>query len=126
MITQTAPILSGIRHMVTHHERTTAIFGAYFSWSVGRVAETATGDAGLGLWTQLGVAGLVVVAILFMLRRSDRREAKKDRAIERIEDARIADLKQQIADLQAENDALRSPRPPTARTRATDRKKTSS
>jgi len=120
VIAQHAPIVSGIRHIVTNHERTTAVLTGWVSWNAGMAVETATGDTGLGVWAQLGVAGLIVVAILFMLRRSDRRESAKDEAIAAVEDARIADLKAEIETLQELLDE--SKRSPSARTRKTDRK----
>ncbi len=78
MIAQSAPVLTGIRHMVTHHERTTALAAGWLSWNAGMAVETTTGNTGLGVWAQLGVAGLIVVAIMFMLRRSDQRDNAKD------------------------------------------------
>ncbi len=120
MIAQSAPVLTGIRHMVTHHERTTALAAGWLSWNAGMAVETTTGNTGLGVWAQLGVAGLIVVAIMFMLRRSDQRDNAKDKAIAAVEDARIADLKAQIDTLQQLlEDAKRSP---ATRTRRTDRK----
>lgn len=52
------------------------------TWNLGMAVETATNNDGLGVFTQLGVAG----ALLYMLRRSDVRDAE-----------RIKDLKAQIA-----------------------------
>lgn len=91
-----------IRAALLHHDWTAALVSGWVSFSTGRIVAATTGDTGLGLWAQLGVAGLIVVAIMFMLRRSDRREAAKDTAIAEIESARIADLKAQIKVLQQE------------------------
>lgn len=93
-----------LTYVVHHHHRLTAVASGYLTWSAGMAVETTTGDTGLGVWAQLGVAGLIVVAILFMLRRSDRREAAKDAAIALIESERIEDLKAQIEALQAQRE----------------------
>ena len=120
MIAQSTPVLSSIRHIVTEHERATALLTGWVSWNAGMAVETATGDTALGIWTQLGVAGLVIVGLLFMLRRSDRREGAKDREAAQEHAARIADLKAQIDTLQELlEDSKRSP---ATRTRRTDRK----
>lgn len=79
-------MIAAVRHLASHHERLLAWFVAYISWSAGMAVDTATGNTGMGLLTNLGVAGLIVVAVLYMLRRSDVRDAE-----------RIKDLKAQIA-----------------------------
>lgn len=83
---QTMTALDAVRYVATHHQRTTAWMGGFVSWNIGMAVETATGNDGLGIFTQLGVAGLIVVALLYMLRRSDARDAE-----------RVKDLKAQIA-----------------------------
>ena len=98
----------GVRYLVMHHDWAVAIASGWVSLSVGAVVAVATDDNGLGLWTQLGVAGLIVVAIMFMLRRSDRREMAKDRLIHEIEAERIEDLKAQIVALQEELELARN------------------
>lgn len=78
--------IEAIRHVATHHHRVTAWAGGFVTWNLGMAVETATNNDGLGVFTQLGVAGLIVIALLYMLRRSDVRDAE-----------RIKDLKAQIA-----------------------------
>jgi lipoprotein signal peptidase len=96
--TPTIPAVT--RYLVLHHEWATSIFVGVVTWNVGMAVSTATDSNGLGIWAQLGVAGLIVVAILLMLRRSDRRDAAAQAALHEIESARIADLKAQIDELQ--------------------------
>lgn len=107
MISAAAGHHLGLRHLVTHHEWVTALASGWVSWNAGVAVAVATDDNGLGLWTQLGVAGLIVVAIMFMLRRSDRRDAAKDRVIAEIEAERVEDLKAQIAALQEDLELAR-------------------
>lgn len=101
----------GLRYIVAHHDRIVALVSGWLTWNAGMAVAVATGDNELGLWTQLGVAGLIVVAIMSMLRRSDRRDAAKDRVIHEIEAERIEDLKAQIAVLQEELELVRRRKP---------------
>lgn len=113
-------IPDALRYLATHHERFTAALGGWLAWNVGIAVETATGDGGLGVLAQLGVAGLIVAALLFMLRRSDGRDADGRKALDEAEQALLDELHAQIARLEAENESLRH-RPRDARTRREDR-----
>lgn len=97
----------GLRYIVAHHEWVTALVSGWLSWNAGMAVAVATDDNGLGVWTQLGVAGLIVIAIMVMLRRSDKRDAVKDRLIAEIEAERVEDLKAQIAALQEDLELAR-------------------
>lgn len=79
-------MLAAIRHLAIHHDRALAWCVAYISWSAGMAVDTATGNTEAGLLTNLGVAGLIVWAVLYMPRRSDARDAE-----------RVKDLKAEIA-----------------------------
>ena len=107
MIGASAETHYSLRYIIMHHDWAVALMSGWLSWNTGMAVAVATDDNGLGVWTQLGVAGLVVVAILFMLRRSDRRDAAKDRVIAEIEAERVEDLKAQIAVLQEELELAR-------------------
>ena len=91
----------------------------WVTWNAGMAVDTATGSTDAGVWTQLGVAGLVIIAALYMLRRSDNRETVKDTRADRIEQQLVEHLERQINELRAENDELRN-RPAYKRTRSTD------
>lgn len=112
-------MIDAVHHMLVDHHRTTALLFGWASWNVGMAVDTATGDVPAGILANLGISGLVIAAAWYMLRRSDAREASKDRARDRIESQLVDELRHQLADLQAENDRLRN-RPPQARTRSTD------
>ena len=110
---------AALRHLATQHDAPTAVLVALISWNVGMAVDTTTDSTGLGLLANLGTAGLIVVAILFMLRRSDNREAKDRQAIEHADSALVAELRDQVATLKHELDAARN-RPSNIRTRKDD------
>lgn len=113
-------MIAALQHMTTHHQRLAALVAGWLSWNAGMAVDTATGNTEAGVWTQLGVAGLVIVAALYMLRRSDSREATDRAAIDKVERELVRELRSQIDALSAENDRLKAMRPPNARTRSTD------
>ena len=112
-------MITHLYHLLSDRYRVLALLTGMLSWNAGMAVDSATGSTDAGVWTQLGVAGLVIVAALYMLRRSDNREGVKDTRAERIEQQLVEHLERQINELRAENDELRS-RPAYKRTRSTD------
>ena len=84
-----------IAHLAHHHPGALSVWAGGTSWAMGMAADATTGNTGVGLLTNLGVAGLIVAAILYMLRRSDAHDGQ-----------RIRDLLDERAALKAERDAL--------------------
>lgn len=82
-------------HLAQYHRGILSVWAGGTSWALGMAADTATGNTGLGLLTNLGVAGLIVAAILYMLRRSDIHDGQ-----------RIKDLQQRAERAESELDAL--------------------
>jgi len=112
-------MITHLYQMLSDRYRVLAMLTGMLSWQAGMAVDSATGSTDAGVWTQLGVAGLVILAALYMLRRSDTREGVKDTRADRIEQQLVEHLEQQIAELRAENDQLRN-RPTHRRTRSTD------
>lgn len=84
-----------IAYLAQYHRGILSAWAGAISWAVGMATDAATGNTGLGLLTNLGVAGLVVLAILYMLRRSDVHDGQ-----------RIRDLQERARKAEAERDAL--------------------
>lgn len=112
--------MDAARYIATNHHRATAGVAGLVTWNFGMAVETATGDGGLGVLAQLGVGGIIVAFLLYMLRRSDGREASDRKVIEAVEEALVSELRDQIDRLQRENLELRH-RTPGTRTRKEDR-----
>lgn len=90
--------------LCTHHRPAVSLMVGAVSGAAGVTTDAATGEPGFGLLAQLGVASLVVVAVLYMLRRSDARDAERIRDLK----ATIAALERRARDAEAELHTLRT------------------